>query len=337
MRTLSFALALLLLVCVSSASCIENAGQMVMNGAGWFIALAAGLTIVVIAVAYMYGSAMSDAHATVFAKDELYHLGFSLVLVLGVGGIIASSCLFTNYMFHISNVENTFNACGGMDADPGTLSQCGVDNAIYEARSLSARFTTMNIYSMMSSNWAYTYAVPFSDVVTTVASAYMRTYAMQFETITNTFLIPILVTLSMQKLLVMMASKYAIEVILPLGFIFRLVPPMRRFGNFLLALAFGLYVVIPFFTAYNYFMMGEVSYMCGRYAPILYDTVLNNGVIPGDVSHGWWSSASSTCSTGNAFWSIAMLIPQAFFLPNLTIALFVTFLSAVNKALSVVG
>ena len=53
----------------------------------------------------------------------------------------------------------------------------------------------------------------------------------------------------------------------------------------------------------------------------------------GAVQDRWFGG----CGEEGSFWSVARLIPQAFFLPNLTIALLVTFLAGVNKALRVIG
>ncbi len=328
---------ILLISCSFAVSCVQNAGQKVMDGAGPIIIVAAFLSVAVIAIAYMYGSAMGNAHSIVFAKDELYHLGFSLVLVLSISGIIASSCLVTGYIFDIAFSQlggGLYNSCGGSGAELGDLQSCTISQAISDAEMMTTQFTAMDINSMMSANWAYTYAVPFSDVVTTVASGYKKTYAMQYETLTNTFVLPALVSLKMQKVLVGLLSRYSIEIILPLGFIFRMVPPVRRFGNFLLALSLGLYIVIPFFTTFNYLMYDAVNCACNDYSSILHDTVLdNNGAQYGFGIH----ECGVACSSANGFWTVARLIPQAFFLPNLTLALFVTFLSAINKALSVIG
>jgi len=49
------------------------------------------------------------------------------------------------------------------------------------------------------------------------------------------------------------------------------------------------------------------------------------------------ATAASVCSNPNGFWNVARLIPQAFFLPNLTIALLITFLGSVHKALRLIG
>jgi len=43
------------------------------------------------------------------------------------------------------------------------------------------------------------------------------------------------------------------------------------------------------------------------------------------------------CEDTGSFKDFGRLIPQAFFLPNLTLAIFITFLGAMNKALRVLG
>ena len=55
------------------------------------------------------------------------------------------------------------------------------------------------------------------------------------------------------------------------------------------------------------------------------------------MADGGCSPTSIACSNTAGFWAIARLVPVAFFLPNLTIAIVITFLTAMNKALKVLG
>ena len=49
------------------------------------------------------------------------------------------------------------------------------------------------------------------------------------------------------------------------------------------------------------------------------------------------SAPSSACGNPYGFWFVAKLIPQAFFLPNLTIAIIIVFVSSIDKALRAMG
>jgi len=325
-----FIILIMLLAISSASSCVQNAGEEVIASAGWIIGIAAMLTTMVIAAAYMYGSVKHDANSLVFAKDELFHLGVSIVLVVAVSGIISSACLVTNYMFQML-FGNSLGLCGGPDADLISMQSCVISGPLGAANSITADFSKMEIENMMYSSWFYTYAVPFSDMVTTVTSAFMKTYAMQLETITNVYMLPVLTSLKLQQIVLNLAARFSITLILPAGFVFRLIPPLRRFGNFLLALSFGLYVILPFFTIFNYSTFNASARYCSKYQDALSDTVMgSNG-----TTYGYGSTCGGTHEHG--FWTVASLIAQAFFLPNLTLALFVTYISAMNKALSVIG
>ncbi len=299
-------------------ACVQNAGDTVISGAGAYIGIATMLMVLVIAAAYMLGMTTSNANAIVFAKDELFHLGFSIVLLLGIGGIMASGCLITNSMFSLtfkqsSDIYHYYSDCGGETADPTNLTVCAISMPLKASNSLIGTYTQYSINNMMQSNWFYTYALPFTDIVTTNAAAYRRTWSTENDMVLNTFIVPSYVSLKMQQILLGLFSQYSVELLLPVGFIFRFIPVFRKFGNFLLAMAFGFYIVLPFFATFNFFVYDHFA----------------NSPIP--------INGFKFADNSNGFYTISLLVSQAFFLPNLTIVLFITFLSGINKALGAIG
>jgi hypothetical protein len=91
----------------------------------------------------------------------------------------------------------------------------------------------------------------------------------------------------------------------------------------------GLYVLVPFMYVFNFAMYDVVNtqHDCQLVANSVCDFVVDSGC----------GSPAQTCVNPDSFWQVARLIPEAFFLPNLTIALLITFLSAMHKALRVIG
>jgi hypothetical protein len=134
-------------------------------------------------------------------------------------------------------------------------------------------------------------------------------------------------SISMQKLAIDFVTENSIKWILPAGFLLRVFIPTRQMGNVIIAFSVGLYIVIPFMFVFNFAMYEGVLTDCSTFADAVCDNVFDSHCNP----------ASDTCGNENGFWNVARLIPLAFFLPNLTIAVFITFLTSMNKALRVIG
>jgi hypothetical protein len=134
----------------------------------------------------------------------------------------------------------------------------------------------------------------------------------------------------MQKLVLNFISDNLVVWILPIAFVFRAFFPLRQMGNVLIALSIGLYVLVPFMYAFNLAMYDAVFNDCTTYSKLVCDFVVD-GCTPINLS------TDITCTNPGSFWNVARLLPQAFFLPNLTIAVFITFMGAVNKALKAIG
>jgi len=138
-------------------------------------------------------------------------------------------------------------------------------------------------------------------------------------------LIPALMSISMQKLALDFINENVLRWILPVAFLLRVFIPTRSMGNVLIALVLGLYVIVPFMYVFNFAMNDAVSGDCHLFSDAVCDYVVDSG------------DCANTCGNPDGFWNVGRLIPQAFFLPNLTIAILVTFMTSINKALRVIG
>ncbi|MBI5046405.1 hypothetical protein HZC07_01600, partial [Candidatus Micrarchaeota archaeon] len=92
-------------------NCVSNSTQIIVQEQGGNIAVAIMLVILVIVCAYSIGSIISKAEYIVFAKDELYHLGFSVILLIGFSGILLLSCTTTDFFF-----GSTFQSLGTLQS-----------------------------------------------------------------------------------------------------------------------------------------------------------------------------------------------------------------------------
>jgi len=325
------AILLLALLSICSAACIENATTIVMQEQGFNILAVIGITIVIIALAYMLGSLLENPSYTVFAKDELYHLGFSLVILVGFSGILVFTCYLMDF-FYVTTFQNLGTLTSGCYTEGAGLNDtsfCYVRLVKKDARLLTESYVSQHINLLMDSTFAWNIQWPFMSSFTVTGEAYKRIISNQYDMVANMFLIPALISVSMQDLALRFINDNAIRWILPIGFLLRIFIPTRQMGNMLLALAIGLYILVPFMYVFNFAMYDAILSDCDHYSGVVCDNTMD--------SYSCSSAPEVTCLNPNSFWNVAKLIPQAFFLPNLTIALVITFLSAVHRALKVVG
>lgn len=304
---------------VHPASCIENITGTVMLEQGALIGVVIMLTIIVIGIAYMAGSATGNPRFTVFAKDELYHLLFSVLLLVGFSGMLGFSCMTMDF-FYTSVFEQLGDLQCYDQGDPiSKTSRCYINLAKSDAEQMAQQYLRKYIDNQMAATFSVTIQIPFIDAYTMSAESYKKVHAQQYDLVLNSFIIPALLSLNMQKMLLDFVTDNVITWILPIAFLFRVFIPTRQMGNYLIALSVGLYVIIPFMYTFNLAMYDVVSFDCVDFKSVSDDFVFGSG-----------------CSA-YGFWNVGRLMPQAFFLPNLTIALFITFMAAINKALRVIG
>ncbi len=278
------------------------------------------LNILLISFAYMFGKAFSNARFLVFSKDELFHLFFSAMLVLSLFGIISISC-FTGEYFETILFAGAPPEYYHQDMDMTDIAINYLSKVKLDAKSLVNTYTQRSIVNEMFASWAYTIYTFMGNTVTTGTEAYKRTYALQYDSLISMVLSPILISISLQELFLKFMLDFSIPIIFPMGLLLRIFSPTRSLGNMIIAFAIGSYVFLPLMYGFNASMylstMSEDD--CLEFSEAIDDQILGD------------------CYDKGNFWSIAKMIPQAFFLPNLTLAVFITFLSAVNKALRVIG
>jgi len=318
-------LALLLLLSVSSAlDCIDNATEWILQEQGVLIIAVLILTVLLIAVAYVVGSFTGNVNFIVFAKDELYHLGFSLALLLFFGTIMLFSCnaieMFYTTVFDQIGAETHY--CYDSSATMGDVSLCYMHTLNSKSKRIAEAYIDQYIQQLMSSTYSFSLSIPLFNSYTVTAKAYKRIWSAQYDTVNNMFVFPALVSINIQEMLLKLFVVEFVKWLLPIAFLLRIFIPTRQMGNLLIALGMGLHLVVPFFYVFNLAMYDVLFLDTASCAP--YSTAINDMVFGG-------------CADPGSFWEVASLIPQAFFLPNLSIALVITFMVAINKALRVIG
>lgn len=317
----------------SAAACVQNTFENIMNTSmGTFLALAFAFTILVVVMAYILGTTFNEASFVVFYKDELFHLFFSAVLLASITGIMFFSCnvlsAFLDFVLQERGPDQTFFAINRAEGtklsicysgleSPQQVALCYFQKLETETRDLVKNSMKESIKNEMESTLVVSVTTPVTGSVSLPRTAYQRTWGVQHDMIYSTFAMPALISISMQRILISFSVDFA-KFLLPAAFFLRILPITRTMGNFFIAVSLALYIVIPVFYALMGIMDEAVFTNCSQYTGVINDQVAGD------------------CTKPTSFWLVARAIPQAFFLPNLMLALVVTFLSAINKALRVV-
>lgn len=350
-------LLLMLLLLVPFSSALECEGEelsVLIGDQGGNIGAVLMLTAVVTAIAYMLGKVTGNPRFIIFSKDEIYHLAFSVLLLVGFSGLLVLSCNTMDFFFMNTLGELAEEGdlrCYSDFTTIDTISQCYLNSAASRGESISEYYIQQYVDNIMWSTLSMSIALPLFDAYTAVVASYKRVVSNQYDTILNTFLIPAVASLRMQQLLLGFINHNIIAWVMPSAFLLRMFIPTRSMGNVLIALAIGVYILVPYLYTFNLAMVDVALTTEDCYREVnatflgeplhIYDAVCDS-VVDG---YACWDYADDdivedrerACTNNYGFWMVAWLVPQAFLLPNLTIALIVTFIGSVARALRVIG
>ncbi|MFA5049926.1 MAG: hypothetical protein WC501_02875 [Candidatus Micrarchaeia archaeon] len=300
--------------------------QIMQTDAGLLIGAVILFNISIITLAFIYGKSANDAHALVFSKDESYHLLFSIILLLFVVGILASFCsIFSAFFGFAFDSAGISDACSDkLDSGPVEVSTCYVSKMENDAKNLVSNSIDLSVDYEMSSMWIYSFNIPMFGTTMTPTKAYKKAYGMTFDMMNTLFATPALISLSMQKIFLKYAETISIAILLPAALLLRIFFPTRQMGNILIAVVIGIQVFLPLMYAFNGAMYENI---------LTPEDCTSNPSYAGMIKDNLFGD----CKSNVSFLSYARLLPQAFFLPNLAIAILITFLGSINKALRVIG
>ncbi|MBN2477848.1 hypothetical protein JXB01_00995 [Candidatus Micrarchaeota archaeon] len=309
---------LILLVSVSfSAGCENELYKTMIEQAGPFIGVAMLLSIMASVFAYMGGSLMNDPRLLLFSKDEIFHTVVSALMIVSAGGIIYVSCVAGGF-FQGTLFQNAEMTECSIDLPTSDLALCALNQMESDARVMLDFYTREGIKKDMESTWVHTIYIPGGVSVSTGTQTYKKTFSTQYDMVSTTFVMPVLISITVQKLFFEFFLDYSISILLPMGLILRALPFTRQMGNFLVALGIAMWVFLPLLYAFNaafYFKTDN----CDEHESIVDDYVF------GDCE-----------DTQSNLWNVARLIPQAFFLPNITLAVFAALVVSITRAMKVI-
>lgn len=316
---------LLIPLCFSGcADIIDNFFNTAWAEASFYFGAVILFAVAIISIAYIYGTSANDAKATVFAKDELFHLFMSIMIIFGTIGIITAFCyigsFFLNYTF--DNLEINDLCYLKYKDSPTNMAICYSIQMEKDAAKMVEMTIDSSINEEMESTWIYTFNFPLMGTTSTPTQAYRKAYSTNYDMMNSMFATPALISITMQRIVLENSLKFSIVVLLPFAILLRVFFPTRQMGNILIALVIAIHIFLPFMYALNgamYYNILTENDCTANYSSIVQDHLLGN------------------CESPMSVIKFVRLLPQAIFLPNLTIAIMITLLSSVNKALRVIG
>jgi hypothetical protein len=312
-----------------SASAVDT---LVRSSVGGLIGVVSALVIFTMGVVYIVGTAAERPELVVLAKDEIYNLLISLMVLLMFGTVMAAGCTVLGGAFDtayrsIHDASSTVvDACYDPSGTPQEISVCYLKQMQSDSSNIIERYTRENINFLIDGS-AYSNYYGLLGGTTFAPKAYKRTQAAFIDTVKNMFVLPAYMSISAQLILMRFfigtganTSSAVLSLILPAAFILRLLPPTRMVGNMMVGFSVGIYLIIPLLLALNgiVYAYGFSAADCATFQQAIRD----DQILP-----------MGACDSPYNLFNVARLYPQAFLLPNIAIVLFVVFANSISKAL----
>lgn len=261
------------------------------------------LMVFLIALAYMLGKISENEHFSFWAKIEAQNLIISGLLVMGVLGAFAGGCtILSDYANPGGNTA--FTPYEAIDARLGRLS---TDYGLDIAKTLLSKSMDNQMKAV-----AYIYYIESPFYQKGIAyKANLRAMSQHLDMVAD-MQIPFLMIIQAQRVAFMAAQVVVVSILLPAAILFRSFFITRDVGNFMIALALGLYFVVPMF-----YMLALGAYSAIDFSALSdlpRDNILDAGLL-----------------------KIGYLAPAAILLPNLAMIIFISFAMAAHKALRGIG
>ena len=151
---------------------------------------------------------------------------------------------------------------------------------------------------------------------------------------------PIVASLSAQRQLLQVIEIVSTAVLLPFAFVLRILPWTREFGNMLIALFFGLYIVVPTMYAMSgAAFLGVVTNPATHTETV---TITPPPPLPPITTvqpiytfqdFAMQKNSGATPMQNEILYRLGSTIPQAIFIPNFMLVVLVTCIMSLSKAL----
>ena len=273
---------------------------------------AVALSFAVISFLFMLGRMISKSDFEAMARKELRETMIAIVIAVAVVGLAGVSCEGLKAVM--------------ADYAPGhtqfTYSYEYINVLIYEIGVPSLQSMWLLSYSMK--NMQLKVSLPAGMEYNEFAA--LSTYATVLERMAGFIFTPFIGSLHAQLLLLQLSQAFAITLILPIGMVLRAIPMARSGGSFLIALAFGLYVVLPLMYVVDYDISKRIWPGFEQYV---------SGQTQSGQSHSVMSDMYERVFS--PIETISKILPQATVLAILNLTIFQSFVETFTKFINDIG
>jgi len=278
-----------------------------VNGGMEFISIAFAIVSFSIGLAYMYSKLKEDPKIGVWAKDEAYNLLISVLMFAGLIVFFTGSCRIAQAF----SGDNPFAAADNYIAGLSNSNGMGLLQDLTRDSLEDQKKATAYLYIGMA---------PFTGSGA-AEDAHWKAFSAHKEMVIDLYL-PMIASLNAQRYILQAIQWVGAGILLPFAFIMRLIPPTREFGNVLIAIFFGLYIVVP-----TLYVMSAQAYSEVLKNPVVISDPPANNFYSYGIEDGYNTFQSAR------FYRIGSTIPQAVFIPNLVIIVTITCITSLSKAL----
>ncbi|VVB58703.1 Uncharacterised protein [Candidatus Anstonella stagnisolia] len=284
-----------------------------LGGRAQWIAMAFMLTIALIALAYMFAKATENEAAGVWAHEEMFGLGISVAVVAGMVALTIGSCEVLSAYSQSPEISGIY-----ADQNPFLVSYTYLNDLSNNGLWSIEAQTKDSLKKQLDATEFLYVGVPVIKSKGIPTKASLKALSTQKEMVID-MMLPLVVSLKAQKGVLQLIEIAGMAVMLPFAIILRIIPFTRSAGNIMLAVVFGLFVVVPatyVLSAYAWRGIGQNSVLMG-----------------GDFSFKDRAIGDACGEADCQLYQIGSLIPQAVFIPNLVIVVATTCVMGLSKAL----
>ncbi|MEM3408055.1 MAG: hypothetical protein QXW80_02215 [Candidatus Micrarchaeia archaeon] len=283
-----------------------------------YIGAASALAISLIAFLYALGRILTKSELESLAKKELSEFFISFLIVIGVAGLSSIVCQVTPYV-----VKDVIGYGDQFSASYDYLNTLIYKKGIPAIQRVWTSSLILDSISSVESKFKVGKSSKLLEQaeVKVKPAAILKPLSKMLGIFTGIFQI-LIGSLQAQMVFIQLAEAFALTLILPIGMILRAVPGLRKGGSYLIAFAFGLYVVFP--------LMYVMNYSVYKIIEPGFDELVSVQVNPIET----FKLSSDIINIFKYFDEFSLLFPQALVLPALNLTITIAFISSFATFLS---
>jgi len=219
-----------------TTACIEQFSGWTDWGA--LVIIAAFISLAYVVLLYFGGKIISDESVVASAKEDMFQVAGTLIIVLIIVGAVKFLCNQSIAEVLLFKDKNLFEAAGGY-----------LENTANWAK--SDTLWALGIFWMLNISESLVENInPDSPVI---PEGVAESFGFFADRVTLFFSVPFLayVSILLHLQLLHFVQPLTLNIFLPIGIILRAVAPFRRFGGALIGIAIGLLFMFPFLVALN--------------------------------------------------------------------------------------